>query len=168
MPLILDLPGNEVAESTGTHSLQGSECLVFYLGGTPNPGTSVQPPIHNILELGDAPVRAAPSLIDIGRVVAGAYSSGLSVVIIGPAPYPGYAGVFWQLTRRVRDPRVYGLAAEKGKALLVGLLLPAVQQIREAAARKLDPPSEVAALKKHTGGANLFVTGQRNELIPLG
>ena len=146
--------------------LDGSQCLAFYLGGAPAARTR-HPGGINIL-MCDGSVRFAKDLSEITAAIASMPSAGISTVIIGPAGQPGYVTTRWQLTPGSKQLPALGLTDAGGHAVLIGLLLPAVQAAREAAARKSPASGPIAQLKSLVGPrGHVFVIGNQGELLTL-
>ncbi len=160
------VPTHAKPASGAGHVLEGSECMVFFLGGAPNPAAR-HPAGANIL-MGDGSVRFAKDLSEIAAAVARTPGVGVSTIIIGPATQPGYLTTRWQLTPVSRQLPALGLTSAGGQAVLIGLLLPAVQAAREAAARKAPSSGPIAQLKSLVGPTgHVFVMGSEGELLTL-
>jgi prepilin-type processing-associated H-X9-DG protein len=160
------VPTHATPASGASQVLEGSQCLVFYLGGAPT-AASRHPGGVNIL-LCDGSVRFAKDLSEIAAAVARMPIAGVSTIIIGPATQPGYLTTRWQLTPVSKQLPALGLTSAGGQAVLIGLLLPAVQAAREAAARKAPSSAPIAQLKSLVGpGGHVFVIGSRGELLTL-
>jgi prepilin-type processing-associated H-X9-DG protein len=152
--------------SGASQVLEGSQCLVFYLGGAPAPAAR-HPGGLNFL-FGDGSVRFAKDLSEIAAAVARMPIAGVGTIIIGPATHPGYLTTRWQLTPVSRQLPGLGLTSAGGQAILIGLLLPAVQAAREAAARKAPSSAPIAQLKSLVGPrGHVFVIGDHGELLTL-
>jgi prepilin-type processing-associated H-X9-DG protein len=159
-------PTHAKPASGGRHVLGGPECMVFFLGGAQN-GAARHPGGFNIL-LGDGSVRFAKDLSEIAAAVARTPTLGGSTIIIGPATRPGYLTTRWQLTPASRQLPEIGLTSAGGQAVLIGLLLPAVQAAREAAARTAPSSGPIAQLKSLVGPrGHVFVIGNQGELRTL-
>ena len=140
--------------------------MVFFLGGT-QAAAARHPGGVNIL-LGDGSVRFAKDLSEIAAAVARAPIAGVSTIIIGPATQPGYLTTRWQLTPVSRQLPGLGFTSAGGQAVLIGLLLPAVQAAREAATRKAPSSAPIAQLKSLVGPrGHVFVIGNQGELLTL-
>jgi prepilin-type processing-associated H-X9-DG protein len=160
------VPAHTKPASGASQVLEGSDCLVFYLGGAPN-AASRHPGGANIL-LGDGSVRLAKDLSEIAAAVARTPMAGVSTIIIGPATQPGYVTTRWHLTPVSRQLPGLGLTSAGGQAVLIGLLLPAVQAAREAAARKAPSSGPILQLKSLVGPrGHVFVIGNQGELLTL-
>ena len=152
--------------SGGTHVLEGSQCMVFFLGGAPA-AASRHPGGVNVL-LCDGSVRFAKDLSEIAAAVARMPTTGVGTIIIGPATQPGYVATRWQLTPVSKQLPGLGFTSAGGQAVLIGLLLPAVQAAREAATRKAPPSAPIAQLKSLVGPkGHVFVIGNQGELLTL-
>jgi prepilin-type processing-associated H-X9-DG protein len=160
------VPANAQPASGASQVLEGSQCLVFYLGGAPT-AAARHPGGVNVL-LCDGSVRFAKDLSEIAAAVARMPIAGVSTIIIGPATQPGYLTTRWQLTPVSRQLPSLGLTSAGGQAVLIGLLLPAVQAAREAAARKAPSSAPIAQLKSLVGPrGHVFVVGNQGELLTL-
>jgi prepilin-type processing-associated H-X9-DG protein len=159
------VPTNARPASGASQVLDGSQCLVFFLGGAPTARsrhTGV-----NVL-LCDGSVRFAKDLSKIVAEIARMPMAGISTVIIGEAGQPGYLTTRWQLTPVSKQLPALGLTGAGGQAVLIGLLLPAVQAAREAAARKAPSSGPIAQLKSLVGPAgHVYVIGRHGELLML-
>ena len=153
--------------STTTQSrlTQGHECLVFFLGSTPS-STSHHPGVIQAV-LCDGSVRYLKDEAAIIDELTGAPEGSAQTIIVGPSSQPGYARTRWLLTTHSYQLPSLGLTGAGGAAVLIGLLLPAVQAAREAAARKAPSPPAVEKLKALVGlGGHVFVLGSAGELLP--
>ena len=160
------VPTSAKPASGASHVLEGSQCMVFYLGGAPTAATR-HPGSVNFL-LCDGSVRFAKDLSEIAAEVARMPIAGVSTIIIGPATQPGYVTTRWQLTPVSRQLPGLGLTSAGGQAVLIGLLLPAVQAAREAATRKAPSSGPIAQLKSVVGpGGHVFVVGSQGELLTV-
>ena len=160
------VPTHAKPASGASQVLEGSQCLVFYLGGAPTAATR-HPGGVNVL-LCDGSVRFAKDLGEIAGAVARMPRAGVNAIIIGPATQPGYLTTQWQLTPVSRQLPGLGLTSAGGQALLIGLLLPAVQAAREAAAGKAPAAAPIAQLKSLVGPrGRAFVIGNQGELLAL-
>jgi prepilin-type processing-associated H-X9-DG protein len=160
------VPTHAKPASGASQVLEGSQCLVFFLGGTQAPPTR-HPGGMNVL-LCDGSVRFAKDLSEIAAAVARLPLGGVGTIIIGPTTHPGYLTTRWQLTPVSKQLPGLGLTSAGGQAVLIGLLLPAVQAAREAAARKAPSSGPIAQLKSLVGpGGHVFVIGNQGELLTL-
>jgi prepilin-type processing-associated H-X9-DG protein len=158
------VPANAGTAASGSRTLEGSQCLVFFLGGIPNSGQRHAAGV-NVL-LGDGSVRLAKDLDEIAAQLSRT-SIGGGTVIIGPSTQPGYMTTRWQLTPGSKQVPSLGLTSAGGPAILIGLLLPAVQAAREAARTKARS-SAIQKLMSSVGPAgHVFVTGNDGALLPL-
>ena len=166
MPVYLEVVPKFARSTAGASQvLEGSECLVFYLGGVPSAGTRHSGGV-NVL-LGDGSVRFAKDLNEITAALARTPMAGVSI-IIGPSSQPGYQTTRWQLSQSSKQLPSLGLTSAGGQAVLIGLLLPAVQAAREAATRKAPASGPIAQLKNLAGpGGHVFVVGSAGELLSL-
>src|SRR5687768_11291629 len=150
MAVYLEVVPTHVKPAPGASQvLEGPQCMVFYLGGTPTSATR-HSGVVNVL-LCDGSVRFAKDLTEIAAAVARMPTAGVSTIIIGPATQPGYVTTRWQLTPVSSQLPALGFTSAGGQAVLIGLLLPAVQAAREAATRKAPPSAPIAQLKSVVG-----------------
>jgi prepilin-type processing-associated H-X9-DG protein len=150
--------------SGGSRTLGGPECLVFFLGGVQATGQR-HPRVVNVL-LCDGSVRFAKDLNEIAAQLSPTPTAG-GMIIIGPATQPGYVTTRWQLTSRSQHLPSLGLTSAGGQAVLIGLLLPAVQAAREAARTKTRSPA-IQQLTSVVGpSGRLFVIGSDGALLAL-
>jgi len=148
----------------GTQTLQGSECMVFFLGGIPS--RSPRPGGLNVL-LADGSVRVARDLDAIAAELSRTPRS-VNTIILGPSNQAGYVTTRWELSPRSTQAPALGLTPGGGAAVLIGLLLPAVQAAREAARSKARPPASIQALKSVAGpSGHVFVIDSDDSLLPL-
>jgi prepilin-type processing-associated H-X9-DG protein len=160
------VPTHAKPTSGASQVLEGSQCLVFYLGGVPT-ASSAHPGGMNVL-LCDGSVRFAKDLSEIAAAIARMPIAGVSTIIIGPATQPGYLTTRWQLTSVSKELPGLGLTSAGGQAVLIGLLLPAVQAARDAAVRKAPSSGPIAQLKSLVGPrGHVFVIGNQGELLTL-
>jgi prepilin-type processing-associated H-X9-DG protein len=137
--------------------------LVFFLGGTPRAG-SRHPGGMNVV-LCDGSVRFVKDLNEILTAVA-RQPLGSKSLFVGPANQMGYSTTRWELAPGSPQLPSLGLTTTGGQAVLIGLLLPAVQAAREAAARHA-PNATLSQLKAAAGtGGRVFVLGSAGELLP--
>jgi len=152
------------AAPASSRTLQGSECLVFFLGGTPSSGQR-----HfggmNVL-MGDGSVRFAKDLQDIAAQLSRTPMSG-GMIIIGPASQPGYLTTRWQLTPGSTHLPSLGLTNAGGQVVLIGLLVPAVQAARQAASTKTRSPAIQQLTRVVGSSGHVFVIGSDGELLAL-
>jgi len=157
-------PANTAPVSSGSQTLEGKECLVFFVGSA---STSRQPHSGgmNVL-MGDGSVRVAKDLDEIAVQLTRTPISG-NMVILGPASQTGYTTTRWQLTPGSRHLPSLGLTNAGGQAVLIGLLLPAVQAAREAARTKARSLA-IQQLRTAVGpSGHVFVIGSQGELLSL-
>jgi prepilin-type processing-associated H-X9-DG protein len=157
------VPANAGPVSSGSQTLEGSQCLVFYLGGTPTPGQRSGG--ANVL-LGDGSVRFAKDVNEIAAQLSGTPIRG-GMIIIGPSSQPGYVTTRWQLTPGSKHLPSLGLTNAGGQVVVIGLLLPAVQAAREAARTKARS-STIQQLTSVVGpSGHVFVIGSDGALLAL-
>lgn len=164
MAVYLKVVASSSARSGGSHTLSGQECLVFYLGGSPNSS-----PKHaggvNVL-LGDGSVRFARDLDEIVAALRNEGSAG-KTIIIGPASQTGFYSTRWELAPGSKQVPSLGLTSAGGQVVMIALLLPAVQAAREAAKRKA-PTAPLLQLKSIVGtGGHVYVIGSESELLAV-
>ncbi len=165
MPIYLEVaPANATPVSSGRQVLEGHQCLVFYLGSTP---TSRVPHAGGLnVALADGSVRMARDLAEIAAQLSRTPSSA-DMIIVGPANQVGYVTTRWQLTPGSRQVPALGLTSSGGEAVLIGLLLPAVQAAREAARTKA-PSAAMKQLGSVVGpSGHVFVVGSQGELLSV-
>lgn len=156
--------GTSTPTSGSRQVLAGDQCLVMYLGGTPTAGSAHPGGVN--MTMADGSVRVARDLDDIAGQLARTPVSG-GVIILGPASRTGYLSTRWRLTPTSQQLPSLGLTSAGGPAILIGLLLPAVQAAREAA-RSRSPSPAIQQLRKAVGpSGHVFVLGTKNELIAL-
>lgn len=151
---------------SGAHTLSGSECLVFYLGGTPAAG-SRHPGGVNVL-LCDGSVRFAKDLDAIATELARLPSRGVDTIILGPSSQTGYVTTQWKLSPDSKHAPSLGLTGTGGTAVMIGLLLPAVQAAREAARSSARSTLPIQTLKSIVGPTgHVFVVDSDHTMLPL-
>lgn len=159
-------PKDQRAGSSGAQTLSGSECLVFYLGGIPSTSTRHTGGI-NIL-MGDGSVRFAKDVDAIATELARAPARSVSTIILGPSTQIGYVTRRWELSPDSRQAPSLGLTSAGGTAVMIGMLLPAVQAAREAARTKSRPSASILALKSVAGPlGHVFVIDSDDALLSL-
>jgi prepilin-type processing-associated H-X9-DG protein len=163
------VPKDASRTSGGAHTLSDSECLVFFLGGVP--ASPSKPTRHsgglNVL-LCDGSVRFAPDLDAIATELARVPPSGVSAVIIGPAQQTGYVTMRWELSADSKQAPSLGLTGTGGNAVLIGLLLPAVQVARQAARAKAPVSTPIQKLASIVGATgHVFVIDKDSTLLPF-
>lgn len=159
------VPQGPVRAQGGTQTLQGADCMVFYLGGIPASGSS-HPGGVNIM-FGDGSVRMGKDLDAIAAELSRTPRTA-STIILGPSTQTGYVTTRWELSPRSSQAPSLGLTTGGGAAVLIGLLLPAVQVARQAARSKTRPPAAIQALKSVAGpSGHVFVIDADGSLMPL-
>ncbi len=159
-------PAGARPASGGTHTLSGAECMVFYLGGAATAG-SRHPGGVNVL-LCDGSVRVAKDLDAIATELARAPARSISTIILGPSSQAGYATTRWELSPGSKQAPALGLTAAGGTAVMIGMLLPAVQAAREAARTKARTWPPLQTLKSIVGPAgHVFVVDADSTLLLL-
>jgi prepilin-type processing-associated H-X9-DG protein len=139
---------------------------VFYLGGTPS-SSSRHPGGVNIL-LGDGSVRFSKDLDAIATELARMPARSVSTIMLGPSSQTGYVTTRWALSPDSKQAPSLGLTGAGGSAVMIGLLLPAVQAAREAARSKARWSVPIQTLKSLVGPAgHVFVIDSDNTLLPL-
>jgi prepilin-type processing-associated H-X9-DG protein len=158
------VPADKAGVSSGSQVLQGQECLVFFLGGTQSSRRPHSGGMNAVM--GDGSVRVAKDLDEIAAQLAGTPISG-GMIILGPASQTGYMTTRWQLTPGSRQLPSLGLTNAGGQAVLIGLLLPAIQAAREAA-RTRARSAAIQQLRSVVGlSGHVFVIGSQGELITV-
>lgn len=151
--------------SGGKQILEGQECLVFFAGGVPSARSRHPGGVNAVLC--DGSVRFVR---DENELVAALTRTSLLLpasMIVGPGTQIGYATTQWQLTTASRQAPSLGLTSNGGQAVLIAMLLPAVQAALEAATRKTTGPAAIEKLKAMTGvGGHVFILGSQGELLP--
>jgi prepilin-type processing-associated H-X9-DG protein len=138
--------------------------MVFFLGGIPS-GRTRHPGGVNAVFC-DGSVRFVRDTNEIIAALGRTATGNTNTIIIGPATQPGFVATSWLLTPGSKQVPSLGLT-NGGNAILIGLLLPAVQAAREAAKRKAPQSPEIEQLKAMTGpGGHVFVMGSEGELLP--
>jgi prepilin-type processing-associated H-X9-DG protein len=166
MAVYLEVVPKGSAGATGTHTLSGSDCMVFYLGGVPAP-RSRHPGGVNVL-LCDGSVRLARDLDAIATELSRTPPRTVGTIIVGPSNQAGYVTTRWELSPRSKQAPALGLTSGGGTAVMIGLLLPAVQAAREAARTKARPPASIQTLKSVAGPAgHVFVIDSDDTLLSL-
>lgn len=158
------VPKGPARAQGGTQTLQGSECMVFFLGGIPS--RSPHPGGLNVL-MADGSVRVVKDLDAVAAELSRTPRT-VNTIILGPATQTGYVTTRWELSPRSSQAPSLGLSTGGGAAVLIGLLLPAVQVVREAARSRARPPAALQALKSAVGpSGHVFVVDADDSLLPL-
>ena len=151
---------------SGAHTLSGSDCLVFYIGGTPSQSTRHSGGL-NIL-LGDGSVRFAKDLDAIAIDLARMPARSVSTIILGPSIQTGYVTRRWELSPDSKQAPSLGLTTAGGTAVMIGLLLPAVQAAREAARTKARVPVSLQTLRSVVGASgHVWVVDSDDTLLAI-
>jgi prepilin-type processing-associated H-X9-DG protein len=158
------VPANAAPASGGSRTLEGSQCLVFFLGGAPTSGRRHSGGV-NVL-MGDGSVRLAKDLNEIAAGLSRTPMSG-GMIIIGAASQPGYVTTRWHLTPGSTHLPSLGLTNAGGQVVLFGLLLPGVQAAREAARTKARSPAMQQLTSAVGSSGHVFVIGSDRELLAL-
>ena len=138
---------------------------MFFLGGTQS---SRRPHSGGMnVVMGDGSVRVAKDLGEIAAKLAGTPISG-GMIILGPASQTGYMTTRWQLTPGSQQLPSLGLTTAGGQAVLIGLLLLAVQAAREAAPTKKHGRVPFSSFGASFGlSGHVLVIGSQGELLTL-
>lgn len=150
---------------SGTQTLSGSECLVFFLGSTSAPPSGHRGGI-NVL-LCDGSVRFVKDLDTIAAELARTPPRGVGTIIIGPSSRAGYTTTRWALAPDSQPAPSLGLKGNGGSVVMIALLLPAVQGVRTAARQKT-ARGPLQTLKSLVGpGGNVFVIDDDGAMLRL-
>jgi hypothetical protein len=113
-------------------------------------------------------VRFAKDLDAIATELARMPARSVSTIILGPSSHTGYVTTRWELSPDSTQAPALGLTGAGGSAVMIGLLVPAVQAAREAARRKARSSVPIQTLKSLVGPTgHVFVIDSDDTLLLL-